>query len=175
MRAEPEILRLSDPAVSAAAARRLFAQVRAELAAALPQEAEIEHVGATAVAGCLGKGDLDVAVRVPGGRFAACRTVLGRRYADNAGSVRTPDFAAFCDETAEPPLGIQLVALGSELDVFVRFRDRLRAEPGLVGRYNALKRAHAGRSMSAYRAAKGDFIATVLAGPPGAGPRDSPG
>lgn len=170
MRPEAELLHLADPDISARAAWRLFATVRAELAACLPAEVAIEHVGATSVPGCLGKGDLDIAVRVPLGRFGACRSALGRRYADNPGSVRTPAFAAFCDEAADPPLGIQLVAVGSDLDAFVRFRDRLRAEPDLVERYNALKRAHAGRCMSAYRAAKADFIDTVLAEPSGGRP-----
>ncbi|GJD80074.1 GrpB family protein [Methylobacterium gregans] len=163
--AEPEILRLADPALAARAAWRLFACVRAELGACLPAEAAIEHVGATAEPGCLGKGDLDIAVQVPSDLFAACRAILAQRYADNPGSVRTADFAAFCDAAAEPPLGIQLVAIGSEFDLFVRFRDRLRAEPDLVERYNALKRAHAGRSMAAYRAAKADFIVAVLSHP----------
>ncbi|AWN38105.1 GrpB family protein [Methylobacterium radiodurans] len=167
MGAEPEILRLAEPELSARAARIQFARVRAELRARLPAEAEIEHVGATAVPGCLGKGDLDIAVRVPSGCFAVCLAQLGQRYAGNPGSVRTTDFAAFIDEAADPPLGIQLVVLGSVLDVFVRFRHRLHAEPGLVVRYNALKRAHAGRCMAAYRAAKSDFIAAVLGHPPG--------
>lgn len=175
MEREPEILRLADPGAASAAAWRLFASVRADLAAWLPAEAAIEHVGATAVPGCLGKGDLDIAVRVPPESFAACRAVLGRRYADNPGSVRTADFAAFQDEATEPPLGIQLVAVGSEFDVFVRFRDRLRAEPALAGRYNALKQAHAGRPVAAYRAAKDAFIAAALADPAEGEPGDSPG
>lgn len=175
MKSEPEILRLADPGPASAAAWRLFASVQAELAACLPAEATIEHVGATAVPGCLGKGDLDIAVRVPPDRFAACRAVLGRRYPDNPGSVRTADFAAFQDEATEPPLGIQLVALGSELDVFVRFRDRLRTDRALAGHYNALKQAHAGRPMAAYRAAKDAFIAAALAAPAEARPGDSPG
>lgn len=170
MAAEPAILRLADPDASARAASRLFARVQAELGACLPAEAAIEHVGATAVPGCLGKGDLDIAVRVSADRFAACRAVLGRRYADNPGSVRTAAFAAFGDEDTDPPLGIQLVAAGSELDVFVRFRDRLRADPRLVEGYNALKRAHAGRPMATYRAAKDAFIGAVLADPAGRGP-----
>ena len=58
---------------------------------------------------------------------------------------------------------MQLVVRGTPLDVFVRFRDRLRADPGLVAQHNAIKLRHNGRGMDTYRAAKSAFIETVLA------------
>lgn len=159
------ILRLApDPADAAARAEAAFLRLRTELAAVLPPAVLIEHVGATAVPSCLTKGDLDVAVRASLADFDACLAQLGARFAVNEGSVRTEAFAAFADDAADPPLGIQLCVVGSELDLFVRFRDRLSASPDLVGRYNALKAAHVGRAMDDYRTAKAAFIHAVLSG-----------
>ena len=160
-----EVLTLvDDPRAAAADASRLFLAVRDQLESVLPPGAMIEHVGATAVPGCETKGDLDIAIRVPADDFAACRALLSERYADNPGSIRTSSFAAFVDEAARPPLGIQLVVVGSEFDVFSAFRDRLVADPALVLRYNALKRSYQGRSADDYRRAKGEFMDAVLSG-----------
>ncbi|GJE59193.1 GrpB family protein [Methylobacterium trifolii] len=156
------LILIDDPDASAAAAEALFQAVAAALRPALPGTARIEHVGATAIPGCLTKGDLDIAVRIPADDFEACRAVLAARYLGNAGSVRTADFAAFADEAVEPPLGIQLVAIGTAFDVFTRFRDRLRDEPALLAAYNALKLRHAGTAMADYRTAKDAFVADVL-------------
>ncbi len=161
-------LRLASPASAAEAAERMFRSLRPRLAAVLPSEAVIEHVGATAVSGCLTKGDLDISVQVGPQAFAAADLALSGLFERNAGSVRTDSFSAFKCDDVRPPVGIQLVVRGAPLDVFVRFRDCLRADPALIERYNALKRSHEGADMSAYRAAKAAFIAAVL-GPPGQG------
>lgn len=144
-------------------ANRAYAFWHDRLTTVLPQAASVAHVGATAVPGCDTKGDLDIAVRVAPEDFAAAETALAALLDRNTGSGRTESFAAFKDDAARPPLGVQLVALGSPLDVFVRFRDLLRADPGLVACYNALKREHDGAGMGAYRAAKSAFIETALA------------
>jgi GrpB-like predicted nucleotidyltransferase (UPF0157 family) len=157
-----ERLRLDPSAVSGAAAERLFRLLRRRLAAVLPADAVIEHVGATAVSGCLTKGDLDISVQVSQETFAAADRALDALYERNPGSARTADFSAFKRDDRRPPVGIQLVARGAPLDVFVRFRDCLRADPVLVDRYNALKRTYDGAAMSDYRAAKSAFIKQVL-------------
>ena len=152
------------PAMAAAEmASGLFMVLHDRLGAVLPHDAEIEHVGATAVPGCLTKGDLDVVVRVTPDAFAAAERTLSHLFERDLGSDRTDSFAAFKDDEAQPPLGVQLVVRGTPLDVFVRFRDRLRADPGLVAQYNAIKLRHNGRGMDTYRAAKSAFIETVLA------------
>ena len=153
-----------DPQAAAADAERLFVSIKDQLEAVLLASAVIDQVGATAVPGCETKGDLDIAIRVPADDFAACRALLSERYANNPGSIRTSSFAAFVDEAARPPLGIQLVVVGSEFDIFSAFRDRFVADPALVLRYNALKRSYQGRSADDYRRAKGEFMDAVLSG-----------
>lgn len=151
------------PARDAAdAADRAFVRLRDGLAAMLPRASGIEHVGATAVPGCETKGDLDVVVRVAPGDFAAADAALSGMFERNLGSDLTEGFAAFKDDGVRPPLGVQLVVRGAPQDVFVRFRDLLRADPGLVARYNALKRRYDGVDMDDYRAAKSAFIETLL-------------
>ncbi|SFL29819.1 GrpB family protein [Methylobacterium pseudosasicola] len=145
-----------------AAADRLFAVVRVALKPVLPPATEILHVGATAIPGCLTKGDLDLVVRVDGPAFAEAESRLAARFTRNAGSVRTDDFAAFTDAGRTPHLGIQLTVKGGPLDVFHLFAAALRADPERVVRYNALKRAHHDQPMTLYRAAKDAFIADVL-------------
>ncbi|WP_265919060.1 GrpB family protein [Cupriavidus nantongensis] len=157
-----ELLRLDPSELSGVAAERLFRALRRRLAAVLPTDAVIEHVGATSVSGCLTKGDLDICVQVSEETFAEADRVLGALYERNLGSVRTAGFSAFKHDELRPPVGIQLVARGAPLDVFVRFRDCLRADPVLVDHYNALKRTYDGAAMSDYRAAKSAFIEQVL-------------
>ena len=144
------------------AAEALFQRVRAQLAAHVPAGTEILHIGATAIPGCLTKGDLDIAVRVDDKNFADVEAMLAGRYLQNSGSIRTDDFSAFEDDSTIPHLGIQLVKKGGEYDFFHTFTAALRADPKLVRRYNALKAAHDGKPMDAYRAAKAAFVRKVL-------------
>jgi GrpB-like predicted nucleotidyltransferase (UPF0157 family) len=144
------------------AADRLFKQIEAELRSLLTQRADIRHIGATAVPGCVTKGDLDVVVRVPAEKFAATDRLLATRFARNLGSKRTATFAAFADDNSVPHLGVQLTTVGGEDDYFHVFVDRLLRDPELVARYNALKTIWDGKPMDDYRAAKSVFITTVL-------------
>lgn len=160
---EGRILKLDqDIEGSSRRACALFERIREELSGRLPPGVLIEHVGATAVPGCLTKGDLDIAVRMDGDLLDSCTAALGARFDANPGSVRTPAFAAFVDGSTDPPVGVQLVVIGSDLDVFTRFRDALRADPALVARYNELKCAWDGCDMEGYRSAKARFINEVL-------------
>ena len=152
----------TDPDRARRAAGVLFASVTRDLAPLLPDSAEMLHVGATAVPGCLTKGDLDVVVRVDAGDFSPVEAGLAARFARNHGSLRTPDFAAFADNATVPALGIQLTVRQGRFDVFHRFVAALIADPALVARYNALKIAYDGGPMGAYRVAKDAFIADVL-------------
>ena len=108
------------------AAERLFETVRRDLHAILPATAEVLHVGATAVPGCLTKGDLDVVVRVRRLDFEAAQTALAACFPRNRGSTRTAEFAAFEDEKQTPHLGVQLTVKGGAFDVFHRFAAALR-------------------------------------------------
>lgn len=160
---EPQFLLHGDQDAARDAAARLFQRVAAELAILLPETAEVRHIGATAVPGCLTKGDLDLVVRVPADAFDAADRALASRFPRNAGSKRTDSFSAFEDPDTNPHLGVQLVTAGSEDDVFHLFLEALLREPDLVGAYNALKSKFAGQPMETYRHAKDAFIREVLA------------
>lgn len=151
-----------DPEAARAAAELLFDAVRRDLVPVLPLSAEMLHVGATSVPGCLTKGDLDIVVRVDPADFAAADACLAARFARNHGSARTEEFASFEDESYAPHLGIQLTVRDGAFDVFHLFADALRADPDLVKRYNDLKRAYRDQPMAAYRTAKDQFVADVL-------------
>jgi GrpB-like predicted nucleotidyltransferase (UPF0157 family) len=61
------------------AAEALFEAVTRELEPMLPASATVLHVGATAVPGCLTKGDLDIVVRVDRGDFALGRGLISAK------------------------------------------------------------------------------------------------
>jgi GrpB-like predicted nucleotidyltransferase (UPF0157 family) len=161
--AHPDLFHLSaNDRQAQAAAEHLFERVKEELQTVLPATAEVLHVGATAVPGCLTKGDLDIVVRVEHRAFQAVEDLLATRFPRNPGSTRTDEFASFEDECCTPHLGIQLTTKGGAFDMFHLFAAALCADPALVHRYNALKLAHDGQSMDSYRAAKDAFVADVL-------------
>lgn len=155
---------LVDAQAARAAADAAFHDWKRRHRTRLPQGADIEHVGATAIPGALTKGDLDIAVRVEPADFNAALRVLEPTHRPNLQSVRDETFAAFEADGASVPLGVQLVVKGSRLDLFTRFRDALIADPQLVERYNALKQRHDGGDMALYREAKAAFVKEVLAG-----------
>lgn len=160
---KPETVHFVEWHSAAPIAERAFAAWRAMLEPILPPASEIEHIGATAVPGCMTKGDVDIVVRVNASDFADADAALAAKLARNTGSIRTEQFAAFEKREAEPPLlGVQLVVRGSTFDDFAMFRDRLLSDPQLLAAYNALKREHQGKSMDAYRAAKAAFIEGAL-------------
>ena len=121
-----------------------------------------EHIGSTAVPGSLTKGDLDIQVRVEADVFASADEILSAHYGRNVGSLHTTEYSPFKDDSTDPPLGIQLTAIGSRYDFFWRIRDLLLARADLREAYDALKRTHHGRPMTEYRAAKERFFAAVL-------------
>ncbi len=143
-------------------AEQLFADLAATLARDLPTEADILHVGATSILGCLTKGDLDIVVRIPAGDFAVAEASLAACFPRNAGSIRTGEFSSFEAPDHDPPVGIQLTVTGGTFDMFHQFAGALRADPDRLRQYNDLKRAFHGRPMDAYRAAKAAFIDDTL-------------
>lgn len=159
---DERIFTLADTERARAAAQALFDTLFPLLTTHLPPSAEIRHIGATGVPGCLTKGDLDILVRIPAADFSTADHALAKLFARNTGSIRTEDFSAFEDATRAPPLGIQLTAIDGAFDSFHHFVDALLASPQLVAAYNALKRDWSGSSMEDYRKAKDAFIAEVL-------------
>ena len=138
-------------------------------------EARVEHVGSTAVPGCAGKGVVDLLLVYPPGRLAAARDAL-----DGLGFQRHVAPGAFPEErpvrigTLEHDgttfrLHVHVVAADSpEVAEQLRFRDRLRADPGLVAEYVTRKRAVLEAGVAdggAYNRAKEPFIRAVIDGP----------
>ncbi|MCY8940266.1 GrpB family protein, partial [Peribacillus frigoritolerans] len=103
-------------------------------------EADVQHVGSTAVPNCLTKGDLDIQVRVTTEQFQMAVQTLSALYELNEGSVKTDSFRAFKDDSTVPPLGVQLNVINSEFDFFWKFRDVLLINDKYRKEYDDLKR-----------------------------------
>lgn len=145
-------------------AEQLFAEQSARLTALLPQ-ADIQHVGSTAIPNSLTKGDLDIQIRVAASDFEHAVEVLSRRYELNDGSVSTDSFRAFKDDTTDPPLGVQLTVIDAEFDFFWKFRDVLRNNELYKQKYDTLKSAYNGKDMDDYRNAKNGFFEWLMETP----------
>lgn len=120
--------------------------------------ADIQHIGSTAIPNSLTKGDLDIQVRVSLEDFIPAVEALSKLYEVNDGSVKTNEFRAFKDDTMSPPLGVQLTVVDSEFDFFWKFRDVLLQNDQYRIEYNNLKKKFEGKAMEVYREAKNDFI-----------------
>ena len=142
-------------------AEEIFSELRTEIGEVLPNAA-IEHIGSTAVPNSLTKGDLDLVISVTRQQFSQALKILDSMFLPNTGSDRNDEFAAFVLEGKKLPVGIQLVAAGSEADMFVAWRDLLLESPDILKRYNQLKASHQGSQMDQYRADKSAFIENEL-------------
>ncbi len=158
-----QIFRLNpDEHRARADAEQLYRSVSQRLVRLLPTGSEIMHIGATAIPGCLTKGNLDILVRVDSGdEFAEADRALASLFTRRLAATATV-FSAFDDRGSVPQFSIQLVARGGEFDVFDKFRDRLIASPALLREYNALKREHDGAPMAKYQSAQDRFIMRAL-------------
>jgi GrpB-like predicted nucleotidyltransferase (UPF0157 family) len=137
----------------------IFAAGQAELEALLPT-ARIEHIGSTAVPGSLTKGDLDICVIVAPTEFGPASRALTERFEIHQPENWSPTLASFTAPSEDGiDVGIQLVPADSpDEHHFVAWRDRLRTDPTLRTRYDALKRTHQSDDMATYRAAKERLI-----------------
>ena len=122
----------------------------------------VEHVGSTSVPGCIGKGDIDILVRVSPDQFQRSRGVLDKLLGRSDRNEATDSYVEYDWTGAEQQAAVQLVAIGGTHDDFLRFRDLLLADRDLVQRYNALKLSYQGCSAEEYRKAKDEFITRVL-------------
>ncbi|MEQ1565290.1 MAG: GrpB family protein [Myxococcota bacterium] len=119
------------------------------------------EVGSTAVPGVIGKGDLDLVVRVPADTFAAARASLDALFPRNPEQLSNQQYQGYV-VPSDHDVAIQLTVLDGPYDTFHSFLDALRADAGLVSSYNDLKRAYVGRPMAEYRAAKAAFVEQVV-------------
>lgn len=125
-------------------------------------EAEIYHVGSTAVQGSLTKGDVDLQVRVTQEDFSKAKESLMTLYCINTGSDQTSFFCAFEEDRDILPVGVQLTVIGSSVDHFVKVTQFFNQNPSYIKAYNALKLKFEGRDMQDYRNEKSLFIEEIL-------------
>jgi GrpB-like predicted nucleotidyltransferase (UPF0157 family) len=108
----------------------------------------------------LTSGDVDVHVRVEKESFESAVDALARVYEPfHRDAWSGGESAFFFAQGAQPPVEIALTVVGS-LDDFHHGEawDRIAADPGLIERYNELKREFEGASTGEYDAAKRAFF-----------------
>ncbi|MEZ8348705.1 GrpB family protein [Vibrio splendidus] len=144
-----------------AACNELFIRYERDIKKLIPN-ARVEHVGASSIPSAVSKGDLDIFVGVELGEFEDVierLTILG--FNEKLDTLRTPELCML-ESTSSDDVALQVVANGSEFECFLRFRDKLRANPELVQQYNTLKMSCEGWPQEEYREKKSDFIEHVL-------------
>ncbi|MEZ8863512.1 GrpB family protein [Vibrio splendidus] len=145
-----------------AACNELFVRYERDIKKLVPN-ARIEHVGASSIPFAVSKGDLDIFVGVELNELEDVierLTTLG--FNEKLDTLRTPELCML-ESTSGDDVALQVVANGSEFECFLRFRDKLRANPALVQQYNTLKMSCEGWPQEEYREKKSDFIEHVLA------------
>lgn len=142
------------------AANRIFKEQKKRILEILPN-AEVLHVGSTAVPGSLTKGDLDLSVRISKDNFEGAYKKLKTLYAVDPNNKKTDIIASFKDENQEIPLGIQVTVIGSEHDNFHAHTRAFLNDPKLVQKYNQLKLSFEGKDMDEYRKAKNKFFEKI--------------
>jgi len=139
---------------------QLFSQIKQQLSELLPG-ADIQHVGSTAIPGCLTKGDLDVQIRVSAEVYPEARRKLAEIYKVNDGGFVADDATSFEDYDTQPPHGVHLTVIDGSCDIQWRFRDAVCASEKLRKEYDAFKRGFEGQSAEAYINAKYHFVLRV--------------
>jgi GrpB-like predicted nucleotidyltransferase (UPF0157 family) len=155
-------LTLVDVQVIAATARDVIAQFERDFADALA-DAQVHHIGATALPFGHTKGDVDVNVRVDDAQFPITVTALRGRLSAAQPENWSETFASFAAEGYELPLGIQVTIIGSNDDFLLALRDRMRADPSLLRRYDEIKVGAASNGAEAYWKAKDELLREILA------------
>jgi GrpB-like predicted nucleotidyltransferase (UPF0157 family) len=147
---------LSDLVEEAAAAT--FAEHERRIRERLPQ-VEVRHTGGTSVRGVLTMGDVDLQVRTDQESFGAARNALGELYEPHHPEVWHSEGAFFVAPGANPRVELALTVVGSLDDLHHGDAWRqIAADPDLIERYNAMKRAHEGGEVGDYDAAKRAFF-----------------
>lgn len=139
--------------------QKLFEDYQQKIQKQLPN-AQIEHIGASSISGCLSKGDLDIYVAVDNVEQAiAIIEQLNFKIKQN--TMRTPQLCML-ESQNNKDVAIQLVEKGSVFEDFLRFRDKLQSNPALVEQYNQMKLSCQGFTKEKYRQVKSRFIEGVL-------------
>jgi GrpB-like predicted nucleotidyltransferase (UPF0157 family) len=147
---------LSDTVAEEAAAA--FAEHERLILTRLPY-VEVRHRGGTSIPGLLTSGDVDLHVRAQKQSFASAREVLCELYEPLYPDAWHDESAYFFAAGSTPPVELALTVIGTLDDLHHGDAWRqIEADPELIRRYNALKRAHEGGSRDDYNAAKRDFF-----------------
>ena len=155
-------MRFLEPLQYQAEIRRLFEMVEKEVSRLLPN-ANIEHIGASAIPGAVSKGDLDVFVGVDEHELERAVHCLARNgYRVKTNTLRNESLCMLESSSYEYPVALQVVANGSEFEMFLTFRDALRQNDKLLKEYNQMKHLCEGMSENCYRNRKSAFIEKVL-------------
>ncbi|MDQ0205361.1 GrpB family protein [Alkalicoccobacillus murimartini] len=140
--------------------KRMLTKHKKQIQLLVP-EADIHHIGSTAIDHAMTKGDIDFQVRVKQEQFQSAKQALLTLYQINTGSSQTSFFSAFeCID--ELPIGIQLTVIDSEIDHFWKLTEYLKVNPDIQAKYNDLKLCYEGRLMDEYRERKSIFIEEIL-------------
>lgn len=131
-------------------------------AALVGLEHRIEHIGSTSVPGLAAKPVVDLVVIVSRADVSEAIARLVSIGYEHRGSLGVEGRDAFKALTDDPPHHLYLSPIDSEeLRAQLTFRDRLRADPDLAGRYAMLKRSLAVRFRNdrmGYTDAKTEFV-----------------
>jgi GrpB-like predicted nucleotidyltransferase (UPF0157 family) len=161
---EKDPVTLVDVREIAPVARRMISQFERDFADVLAlAHAQVHHIGATSLSFGQTKGDVDVNVRVDEAQFPLTVTALGERLTMAQPENWSETFASFSAEGYELPLGVQVTVIDSNDDFLLALRDRMRADPSLLRRYNEIKVAAASDGPDAYWKAKDDLLRAILA------------
>lgn len=133
---------------------------------------KIEHIGSSAVAGCWGKGIIDLLVLYPSGGLESAREMLDRLgFQHQSGAEPFPESRPMRVGSVEYfgrlyRVHAHVIEAGScEARDLLQFRDLLRSDNTLRQAYEREKRAILSRGVTKstdYSKAKGDFIRRVL-------------
>jgi len=141
-----------------------FSEVAAHVEARMPG-ADVEHVGSTAVPGCLTKGDLDVLVRIPSEAFLNSMEVLDGLLARSPRNDPTGDYVEYDYVGRGFSASVHLAVADAWHDRrFHGLKALLTSDPRALDGYNGMKREYEGRPMEEYRRAKAPLIESMLAG-----------
>jgi GrpB-like predicted nucleotidyltransferase (UPF0157 family) len=124
--------------------------------------AEIIHIGSTAIPGCLTKGDIDIVIRVSETDFLNSMCILNKILVRSNRNLPTEDYAEFDFLDSVLPVSIQLVSKNGAYDDFHLIKNIICSDKRILQNYNDLKLTFNGCDMEDYRLAKKVFFNKLL-------------
>ena len=155
-------MRFLDPHQYQPEVSQLFEEIANEVCRLLPN-ARVEHIGASAIPGAISKGDLDVFVGVDEEELDRAVEFLERNdYRVKPDTLRNKSLCMLETWSYEVPVALQVVANGSQYEMFLTFRDAVKRSECLLEEYNQMKHLCEGMGEDSYRIRKSEFIEYVL-------------